>query len=773
MRNRFIVALLTLVAIFAFAQLSWGQDPEGPDSLYISCGTNVYPGSGTTVATFQLRFFSDNASDLIAGIEAPIKITASSGVSIDTSIASAFTGSPFDVQTKAVAKFGNPDPTVQPYLMNYGWANISGSPPYFNGDLLFVNIKITVNDTGTVCFSDTLAPTTGLPPNFVTAQGVGYNVNFTDKCCDVTPYVNQNPVVACGGDREAFAGATFSHAVLANDPDAQAGICANIVSSTFQFLDANFVPVGPPDTAPCGTATLTGPLGTPSVSQTFNWTTTGCPGGDYYVVFTYTDECGGSGADTCKYTIKTACAFVTIGEVIADPCEAVEVPVTLNAAGADIGGFNFCIEFANADLTVISVRRGELINAVDQTGKFVWHYFTFRLNPSTVIHKYKVCVIGIGRLYSSYPGMCITQGTEGVLFYIKFVLACNELFRCHDTHVTFEWDSWTCLENTLSDCTGNKLFVSDDTLKYNRTECGLGTAKQEIVPCVNFQNGRVIWRCAYDVDPIIIGDVNVNGVPYEIADAVLFASYFIEGEGVFSSDPETRMAQEGGTDINQDGYLLSVADLVYMLRILVGDQAPLGAAVTPGSASVDFNGRLMHLNTTEALGAIVFTFKGEGSIISMNDKLTVRFNSGKGETKVIVYTMSKGVKIESGDLFSVRGNLELVNAEAATYGAQPINVEMVGGLPKTYTLSQNYPNPFNATTQINFALPQAGEVTLKIYNVAGQLVKSFNQHMEAGYRTITWDGTNSKGETVASGVYFYRLDVANQFSKTLKMTLLK
>jgi len=93
-------------------------------------------------------------------------------------------------------------------------------------------------------------------------------------------------------------------------------------------------------------------------------------------------------------------------------------------------------------------------------------------------------------------------------------------------------------------------------------------------------------------------------------------------------------------------------------------------------------------------------------------------------------------------------------------------------MPNSYSLSQNYPNPFNATTQISFALPADGKVALKIYNVAGQLVKSFDQYMTAGYKTITWDGTNTSGEVVASGVYFYKLD-AEKFSKTMKMTLLK
>lgn len=94
-------------------------------------------------------------------------------------------------------------------------------------------------------------------------------------------------------------------------------------------------------------------------------------------------------------------------------------------------------------------------------------------------------------------------------------------------------------------------------------------------------------------------------------------------------------------------------------------------------------------------------------------------------------------------------------------------------LPTTYELSQNIPNPFNPTTQIMFALPQAGKVNLSIYNVLGQHVKNLvDDYMGAGFQTVTWDGTDYAGHQVASGVYFYRL-TAGQFSDTRKMMLLK
>lgn len=94
-------------------------------------------------------------------------------------------------------------------------------------------------------------------------------------------------------------------------------------------------------------------------------------------------------------------------------------------------------------------------------------------------------------------------------------------------------------------------------------------------------------------------------------------------------------------------------------------------------------------------------------------------------------------------------------------------------LPTSFELSQNVPNPFNPTTQIKFALPKAGQVNLVVYNVLGQQVTNLvDGYMNAGYQTVTWDGTDYSGSSVASGVYFYKLK-AEEFTATKKMLLLK
>ena len=82
-------------------------------------------------------------------------------------------------------------------------------------------------------------------------------------------------------------------------------------------------------------------------------------------------------------------------------------------------------------------------------------------------------------------------------------------------------------------------------------------------------------------------------------------------------------------------------------------------------------------------------------------------------------------------------------------------------LPLTPVLAQNYPNPFNPGTKIEFALPTSAAVQLAIYNLNGQRVRTLiNGSHQAGRHSVYWDGRDEVGREVASGNYFYRLQVA-------------
>ena len=94
-------------------------------------------------------------------------------------------------------------------------------------------------------------------------------------------------------------------------------------------------------------------------------------------------------------------------------------------------------------------------------------------------------------------------------------------------------------------------------------------------------------------------------------------------------------------------------------------------------------------------------------------------------------------------------------------------------IPVEYYLSQNYPNPFNPTTTIQYQIPKDCKVSLIIYNMLGQKVRSLvDDNQIAGYYTAKWDSKNDNGVNLSSGIYFYRIH-AGKFIKTKKMLLLQ
>jgi len=95
-------------------------------------------------------------------------------------------------------------------------------------------------------------------------------------------------------------------------------------------------------------------------------------------------------------------------------------------------------------------------------------------------------------------------------------------------------------------------------------------------------------------------------------------------------------------------------------------------------------------------------------------------------------------------------------------------------IPDDFALERNYPNPFNPTTNIKFAMPKAGNVKLTIYNMLGQKVRTLvSNKMKAGRYNVQWNARNDYGARVASGLYFYKMQVNGQHIGSRKMILMK
>jgi len=139
------------------------------------------------------------------------------------------------------------------------------------------------------------------------------------------------------------------------------------------------------------------------------------------------------------------------------------------------------------------------------------------------------------------------------------------------------------------------------------------------------------------------------------------------------------------------------------------------------------------------------------------------------------------LKFEVEDNFESETPVNITGAEIVDDEGRPFNLEFHRGVvsrydfesegsltPKGYCLEQNRPNPFNPITEIRFGLPEQCEVSLEIFNIMGQKVKTLVvSHLDAGFHSYSWDATG-----YSSGIYFTRLK-AGVFTDTKKMILLK
>lgn len=148
------------------------------------------------------------------------------------------------------------------------------------------------------------------------------------------------------------------------------------------------------------------------------------------------------------------------------------------------------------------------------------------------------------------------------------------------------------------------------------------------------------------------------------------------------------------------------------------------------------------------------------------------------ESPTVAYTYDTpggalGVSLLGRDLF-VADQYGLVSLRI------PVSTHVGGGyddvsvLPELLQLHQNYPNPFNPSTTISFSLSQEAVVSLTVYNILGQAVKTLmlRGKLSAGPHSAVWDGTNSHGDAVSSGIYLYRLS-SDKASVSRKMLLLR
>jgi len=449
-----------------------------------------------------------------------------------------------------------------------------------------------------------------------------------------------------------------------------------------------------------------------------------------------------------------------------NPGDIVSVPVLMKNP-EEVGGFNLYIEFDPTVLYFKGVERGSGLPEG-------FEYFTYRQLPcpNCGCCKYKLQVLGLYDIKNLHQGVPIPpRDYQDTLFKIIFKVANDNNLRGFKIPIRWEWDPETCTENTKSDTSGYILYVSADTSQYNFNDCPTQPGSQ-VYPSICFIDGGIEIVTTGEKE---IGDINLNGIPFDPGDVTLFSSYFIYGTEVFVIDPPLQIAL---TDINRDGFTLSLSDFIYMLRVILHDVSQPKPAPAEQVVTITAKRQNSHLTVSsdQPLGAALLLFNYTGEVKNLSSPFAINSNieNSKGELKLLVYM--KDATGVSGELlrFQATGEIKLSKVEAVDNQGRTVKVVAAAKtIPEKFALYQNHPNPFNLETQISFDLPVNSKVSLKIYNITGQLVRTLiDKDMEAGQHKVIWDGKNQKGETVASGIYFYRLE-AGDYVSVKKMGLVK
>ncbi len=467
----------------------------------------------------------------------------------------------------------------------------------------------------------------------------------------------------------------------------------------------------------------------------------------------------------------------------------------------DISGFAITIAHEGIQASVYDINPGDIF---DSCG---WEYFTYRqISADTVLTffpQYPVNLINIIGLASLSGGQLPSCNLSNVtLAELEIQLSQNHQGHFPGELIRYSFFWRDCNDNVLISASGDTLYTAeslfvdysavDPIQQVNYSFPGFGIPDpacpnqqgKEVLSNIRFVNSAIIWDSGdYDWCWFEVGDINLNGFAFEVADAVMFIDYFRYGLGIFTIHFPGQIAQ---TDINCDGVVLSVADLVLLFRIISGNYwyfKPAPSHTFESNLSVsqrDYSKELRFVSNSEISLLYLRLFPKDGQQLSPADFLFEQpdvLTGQIGDTiTMLLVDIEENQVLTSGEhwLFSYSGDAELgiLGSAVDVYGRETaLMVEAETVLPETPILHQNYPNPFNPSTTIEFNLPSETDWSLEIYNVNGQNIKSFSGN-GIGSQAVVWKGTTNSGQIVSSGVYFYKLMAAEKW-RSRKMLLLK
>ncbi len=502
----------------------------------------------------------------------------------------------------------------------------------------------------------------------------------------------------------------------------------------------------------------------------FSWTPQLADTGGHTVTFEAIDLSGGNNLKEAQITVIPPSPYVlSMGIEEAVVGGKVRIPINLNNPDP-VSGIELLIQYDPSTFTFLDLTK-------DTTRASNWEYYVYREKTWGLSQLIKI--VGICDFPNELSTPPLPPGT-GPIAYLDFKMTSNTWFAGLLIPLEFYYFDFT--DNTFSTSMGE--FISRDK--------------------ISLSNGGVLLKTG----DLFLGDINLNGIPFEVGDAVRLAVYFTYGTPL-------NQQQLLNSDVNRDGLWATVADLIYLIRrIQEGGSAPqvepspqteVVEVVISDESIISFS-----ISSQTEIGGLLFVFGGT-NLNSGKVKLSPEIQDMElytypdGDEFRVMIISTEGKYISPGDkpLFTLESeeNFDSVEVSVCDKEGNLMGVEKIfqqeSNLPKGYSLFQNYPNPFNPATSIQYAVGRkqieaadgglvlsevegrrtadnsAQHVTLKVYNILGQLVKTLvdEEKPPGGYQVI-WDAKDQNGEEVSSGIYFYKLK-AKDYTETKKMILLK
>lgn len=378
-----------------------------------------------------------------------------------------------------------------------------------------------------------------------------------------------------------------------------------------------------------------------------------------------------------------------------------DIDLTLTRCSTAIGGFDLLLGYDGAALAFAEAELGQHLADCG------WEYFSYRYSwngncgdscPSGLIRLIGIAETNNGPNHPDYG--CIADAGGERLVTLTFFVSNDRTLECTTQPVRFYWQD--CGDNSISTANGDSLVLNDIIIDLYGDSIGpnsgaglpgyfgvpddpcLQDDRYNIIRGANFINGAIDIVCSDSLNGGRIGDITGNGISFEVADAVMFANYFLYGLDAFEGHVEYSIE---ASDCNANGIYLEAADLAYLVRVIVGDALPYPKPDPDPTAVLSFQDYIVTLESTDDVGVVLLVFNVAHPAATptlLADDMDMKYALNGDELRVLIFNIgSELIPLGQTDILSYQGPATLVDAEVAAYVGVDIPVSIVAAVSKT------------------------------------------------------------------------------------------